>query len=91
VYPAAPSLGDRLPHEDEQVAAFGCNFPRHHPEQEGVVGRPERLPIAERELELTIVVFGVDRLQFDPRAMSGLHDLLDGAARVDRGSRAVDI
>ena len=88
---ASAPIRDGLSHEGEQVSASGSHLPGHDLEQERIVGRRQRLPVAQGELELAVVVLGVDRFQFDAYCMSCLHDLFDCPAGVYRGPGPVHV
>ncbi len=89
---SAPSpVGHWFPEKCQVIAPLGGDLLGHHLEEKGVVGGLQGLVVAERQLELAVVVLRVDRLQLDAHVVSGVHDLLDGAAWVDGGPGPVHI
>ena len=70
--PAPTPVRYRFAHEGEQVPPLGRHLPGHDLEQECIVGCIQCLSVAEGELELAVVVLGVDRFQLDAHLVGRL-------------------
>src|SRR5690606_33624584 len=85
------TIGDRFPEKGEEQAVTESDLARHHLEEEGIVAGPEGIGVTQGQLELAVVVLGVDGLEREIDSPGGGHDLVDDTGRVDRRACPVDV
>ncbi len=88
--PRTASVAQGLPMKvSEQAQALG-DLAREHLEEKDVVGRSQRVAVAQRELELRRVVLRVHRLERNLRLGARRPDRVDQTEGIDGATGAVD-